>query len=144
MAANMELKSSLVNLQCELVAERALVNPEGITWLQYDILFQLEKEREIVPSLLSAVLGISRAKLSKALKELKALGYVVQSPNPSDGRELLTSVTAKGKRILRNISEKHETLHQTALEVLGEEEQHVFARLAKQLSAALREKRLEQ
>ena len=33
-----DLYNTLMNLQCELVAERNLVNPEQISWLQYDIL----------------------------------------------------------------------------------------------------------
>ncbi|SUX08779.1 Uncharacterised protein [Campylobacter sputorum subsp. bubulus] len=39
----MDLKTSLVDLQCEMVAEKNLVNPKQITWLQYDILYQLKK-----------------------------------------------------------------------------------------------------
>lgn len=138
------LKSSLANLQCELVAERALANPEGITWLQYDVLFQLSKEGQMVPSSLSAVLGISRVKLSKGLKELKEAGYVVQSPNPLDGRELLTSVTEPGKLILKNISDRHESLYQVAEAAMSEEELRIFVSLAEKLSDALKGKRLEQ
>lgn len=32
------LKKAIIELQCEMVAERNLVNPKEITWLQYDIL----------------------------------------------------------------------------------------------------------
>lgn len=138
------LRSSLASLQCELVAERALANPDGITWLQYDVLFQLSKEKQIVPSSLSAVLGISRVKLSKALKELKESGYIVQAPNPLDGRELLTSITEKGEQTLRNISAKHESLYQAAVAALQEEDLLIFVGLAEKLSNALRAKRLEQ
>lgn len=63
----MDLRSILMHLQCELVAERSLVNPLDISWLQYDVLLQLDREHEMLPSELSLVMGISRTKLSKAL-----------------------------------------------------------------------------
>jgi MarR family transcriptional repressor of emrRAB len=138
----LDLKTALINLQCEMVAERTLVNPKHISWLQYDILFQLSKEKEILPSELSVILGVSRAKLSKALKELKASGYIKQSPNPEDGRELRTSISNDGKQLLNNISAKHTALYQTALKVMTNEEQAEFARLSEKLSDALKEERI--
>lgn len=61
----MDLKTSLTELQCEMAAERTLVNPKDISWMQYDMLFQLAKASELLPSKLSILLGISRTKLSK-------------------------------------------------------------------------------
>ncbi|MCQ8209727.1 MarR family transcriptional regulator, partial [Cutibacterium acnes subsp. acnes] len=53
----MDLRSILMHLQCELVAERSLVNPLDISWLQYDVLLQLDREHEMLPSELSLVMG---------------------------------------------------------------------------------------
>ncbi len=39
----------LVNLQCELVAERTRLNPKTISWLQYDILNILNSETGDAP-----------------------------------------------------------------------------------------------
>lgn len=138
----MDLKTSLMNLQCEMVAERALVNPRNISWLQYDILFQLQKENGSVPSHLSVVLGTSRVKLSKALKGLKSSGYIHQTPSQSDGRELRTSLTDEGKKLLNGIAAEHIALYRTALAALTEDEQKEFARLADKLSSALKKKRV--
>lgn len=80
----MDLRSILMHLQCELVAERSLVNPLDISWLQYDVLLQLDREHEMLPSELSLVMGISRTKLSKALKSLKSYG--LRSPDPKQVR----------------------------------------------------------
>lgn len=44
----MDLRSILMHLQCELVAERSLVNPLDISWLQYDVLLQLDREHEML------------------------------------------------------------------------------------------------
>lgn len=38
----MDLKRAIMELQCEMVAERNSVNPKNISWLQYDILSQLK------------------------------------------------------------------------------------------------------
>ncbi|WP_419766948.1 MarR family winged helix-turn-helix transcriptional regulator [Arcobacter sp.] len=137
-----KLKTALINLQCEMVAQRNIVNPDYISWLQYDILYQLNKQKEILPSELSILLGTSRTKLSKALKELKTLEYIQQYPNKLDGRELYTSISKKGGDFLNNVLEKHNSLYQTANEVLSQEEQNKFEELANKVSNALKEKRV--
>lgn len=138
----MDLRSILMHLQCELVAERSLVNPLDISWLQYDVLLQLDREREMLPSELSLVMGISRTKLSKALKSLKVMGYVRQTPSKSDGRELRTSITESGRRLLEDISLQHTSLYETAIRSMTKDELEVFARLSEKLSSSLKQQRI--
>lgn len=139
----MDLKKTLIELQCEMVYERNLVNPKEITWLQYDILYQIETEKEILPSSLSLILGVSRTKLSKALKELKTMGYIEQRPNKFDGRELYTFLTDSGKDLLLNISQKHTDLYQMASKSFTKEEQEDFIHLSSKLSKELRKARIK-
>lgn len=139
----MDLKIALTELQCEMVAERNLVNPKDITWLQYDILYQVEKEGEILPSDLSLILGVSRTKLSKALKSLKEMEYIEQFPNKLDGRELYTCLTPSGKKLLESISQRHDSLYKIALGIFTEEEQKEFIHLSNILSNELRKARIE-
>lgn len=138
----MDLRSMLMHLQCELVAERSLVNPLDISWLQYDVLLQLDREHEMLPSELSLVMGISRTKLSKALKSLKVMGYVRQTPSKSDGRELRTSITESGRRLLEDISLQHTSLYETAIRSMTKDELEVFARLSEKLSSSLKQQRI--
>lgn len=138
----MDLRSILMHLQCELVAERSLVNPLDISWLQYDVLLQLDREHEMLPSELSLVMGISRTKLSKALKSLKVMGYVRQTPCKSDGRELRTSITESGRRLLEDISLQHTSLYETAIRSMTKDELEVFARLSEKLSSSLKQQRI--
>ena len=138
----MDLRSILMHLQCELVAERSLVNPLDISWLQYDVLLQLDREHEMLPSELSIVMGISRTKLSKALKSLKVMGYVRQTPSKSDGRELRTSITESGRRLLEDISLQHTSLYETAIRSMTKDELEVFARLSEKLSSSLKQQRI--
>ncbi|MES7188613.1 MarR family transcriptional regulator [Cutibacterium acnes] len=138
----MNLRSILMHLQCELVAECSLVNPLDISWLQYDVLLQLDREHEMLPSELSLVMGISRTKLSKALKSLKVMGYVRQTPSKSDGRELRTSITESGRRLLEDISLQHTSLYETAIRSMTKDELKVFARLSEKLSSSLKQQRI--
>ncbi|MES6275505.1 MarR family transcriptional regulator [Cutibacterium acnes] len=138
----MDLRSILMHLQCELVAERSLVNPLDISWLQYDVLLQLDREHEMLPSELSLVMGISRTKLSKALKSLKVMGYVRQTPSKSDGRELRTSIAESGRRLLEDISLQHTSLYETAIRSMTKDELEVFARLSEKLSSSLKQQRI--
>ena len=138
----MDLRSILMHLQCELVAERSLVNPLDISWLQYDVLLQLDREHEMLPSELSLVMGISRTKLSKALKSLKVMGYVRQTPSKTDGRELRTSITESGRRLLEDISLQHTSLYETAIRSMTKDELEVFARLSEKLSSSLKQQRI--
>lgn len=138
----MDVRSILIHLQCELVAERALVNPHGVSWLQYDVLLQLDREHRMLPSDLSIIMGISRTKLSKALKSLKTMGYVRQTPSESDGRELHTSITESGRQLLEDISLQHTSLYETAIESMTKDELEEFARLANKLSTSLKQQRI--
>ena len=137
------MKNALIELQCEMVAERTYVNPNNLSWLQYDILHFINLHKNILPSKLSIELGVARSKLSKALKQLKLLGYVQQVPSDHDGRELITSLTQGGAEFLLNIYNNHESIYKLAKEIFSEEEQKEFTRLAKILSSKLRNERIK-
>ena len=137
------MKNALIELQCEMVAERTSVNPNNLSWLQYDILHFINLHKNILPSKLSIELGVARSKLSKALKQLKLLGYIQQVPSDHDGRELITSLTQGGTEFLLNIYNNHESFYKLAKEIFSEEEQKEFTRLAKILSSKLRNERIK-
>lgn len=137
------IKNTLINLQCELVAERNKVNLQDISWIQYDILHLLSEEGKLLPSQISTILGISRTKLSKSLRDLKHLGYLEQKPNVQDGRELITMLTADGKALVTNIEAGHEKLYEIAGSVFSEEELALFSELSMKFSKALKDERLK-
>lgn len=102
-----------------------------------------KKLEKILPSDLSIILGISRTKLSKALKGLKSKGYIAQFPNKLDGRELYTTLTDAGNKLLEYIAKKHTSIFEIASKSFTKEEQKDFIRLSNILSNELRKKRLE-
>lgn len=136
-----KLKKILSELQCELVAERNQVNPEAVSWLQYDIL-SLLRIKAYLPKELSKHLGISKSKLSKNLAGLHTLGYISQKPDQLDRREMITDLTEKGQNFLTETDNKHNELLVDAQASLTNEEQQLFAKLSEKFVSELRERRL--
>jgi MarR family transcriptional repressor of emrRAB len=133
----------MINLQCELVAERNLTNPNDISWLQYDILSLLARQTNLLPSELCLRLGVSRVKLAKSLKKLKQLSYIDQQRSARDGRELQTQLTESGRHLLSNIYQSHRHITELAQRVMTEDEQKIFSVLADRLIEALKQRRLD-
>lgn len=136
-----DLETALIQLQCELVAERNLVNPNGLSWLQYDILNLLRQKGPASPSQLSEQLHIRPSKFSKVIKELKQKDYITQAVNQEDGRGLLTSLTETGLDFLRTVGAGHTFLYKTTAQNFSSEEQQLFTQLANKLILALEEER---
>ena len=142
MMKNKDLYQALMNLQCELVAERNLVNPGKISWLQYDILNALQ-EHSSKPTVLSRQLGITQAKLSKNFTKLRDLGYINQTPDIHDHREIMTEITDNGIKFMNGIAEKHNQLYSQAKAIWTKEEQEQFILSANKLIAILKKERLK-
>lgn len=136
-----QLQVTLSQLQCELVAERNLVNPDGISWLQYDILSLLKSEAKL-PKQLSQHLGITKTKLSKNLTKLHELNYIIQIPAQLDRREMVTDLTIKGRQFLSQTDNKHQELSNEAQTCFTHDEQEQFIKLSQKLVMTLRESRL--
>ena len=137
------LYDALMYLQCEFVAERNRVNPGNITWQQFDILTVL-RTGSFMPSQIGQRLGMSRSKVSKNLSTLHDLGYIRQTPDVRDRRELETSLTQAGRDMLSIIDQQHKTLEEDARQVWSEDEQEEFTALANRLIAKLRQERVTQ
>ena len=94
-----------------------------------------------MPSQIGQRLGMSRSKVSKNLSTLRDLGYIRQTPDTRDRRELETSQTQAGRDMLNIIDQQHKTLEEDARQVWSEDEQEEFAALANRLIAKLRQER---
>ncbi len=137
------LKTTLIHLQCELVAERNLINPDALSWLQYDILFTLSQHSALRPAQLSLILGVSKVKLAKSLKALKQLNYISQTRDSQDARALPTLLTEKGRRLLNNIHNTHHNLATLAAQIMTPQEQQQFSQLANRLINKLKQQRID-
>jgi DNA-binding MarR family transcriptional regulator len=64
------------------------------------VLRHLEREGPLTSSELAAREGMRPQSMAETVKELEALGFVQKTGDPDDGRRLLVSVTAAGRRRL--------------------------------------------
>ncbi|MEV5703603.1 MarR family transcriptional regulator [Actinoallomurus sp. NPDC052274] len=132
-----ELEDALSHLQCVLVARRALANPEGVTWQQYDVLELLRIRGPMMPSALSTALGVSRQTISKALRILKDLGLVGQETVGADRRELTTFLNAEGHAFLARIAHGRRDNARAVAAALTPAERAMFAELCEKATVAL-------
>ncbi|WCF10830.1 MarR family transcriptional regulator [Paenibacillus thiaminolyticus] len=131
------LENSLSHLQCVLVARRARINPEQLTWAQYDILELLRIRGPLMPSEISERLGMSRSAISKALRVLKDRRFIEQSARQQDRREQTTSLTPEGRAFLSIAAHSRREAADIAASVLTPGEQGMFAELCRKVADAL-------
>jgi DNA-binding MarR family transcriptional regulator len=76
--------------------ERAM--PHGLTVPQFSVLNQFAKRGgERSPLELAAAFQVTKATMSSTLQRLEAKGFVVSTPDPSDGRAKRIAMTAAGR-----------------------------------------------
>jgi DNA-binding MarR family transcriptional regulator len=135
-----EFENSLSFLQCVLIARRSKVNPDHITWAQYDLLELLRIRGPLVPSVISDALGASRSSTSKVLRILKDKHLIQQTEGQQDRREQTTAITEKGQEFLAGASQSRNEAAEIAASVLTKGEQAIFAELCHKVAAALQDK----
>ncbi|MFD0710781.1 MarR family winged helix-turn-helix transcriptional regulator [Paenibacillus sp. GCM10027626] len=132
-----ELENALSHLQCALVARRTRINPEQITWAQYDVLEILRLRGPMLPSVISETLGISRPTASKILRALKDKQFIEQKAHGEDRREQMTSLAEKGREFLIYTAKSRHEAAALAASVLTPGEQSIFAELCLKVATAL-------
>lgn len=104
---------------------RATAPPEiqGLSWTQKSVLSRLEKDGATPIAELARAEGIKPQSMGAAVAALEELGLLERKPHPSDGRQSLMGLTAKGRAIRRNVREAKELWLNQAIAKLEREEQ---------------------
>lgn len=131
------LEEALSLLQCELVARRHRFTPEAVTWAQYDVLERLRIGGALRPSVLSEQLGVAPAQVSKALRVLKDLGLIEQSPDATDRRVQTTQLSPQGVSFMERAQRQRRNAAQSVAAVMTEQEQALFAALCRKAVSGL-------
>ena len=126
-----KFEEALSSLQCELVARRNRFTPEAVTWAQYDVLETLRVGGPLRPSSISERLGVARPQLSKALRVLKDLGLVEQSPDDTDRRAQATRLSERGKAFMEQAALQRHEAAQLVARAMTPGEQAIFAELCR-------------
>ncbi|CAI0978123.1 MarR family transcriptional regulator [Serratia proteamaculans] len=129
----------LGNLQCVLVARRTIMNPDGVTWPQYDTLDILRQFQPMTPSAIGEKLGFARSKMSKILRTLKDAGFVEQMSGESDKREMLTRLAAKGVDFLNEAESTRHLMAEQVAACMSPGEIAIFTELCMRATNVLHE-----
>ncbi len=83
---------------------RAESNPDGLTWSQTAVLSRLEGAGGMTTAALARAESIKPQSMGATLAELERDGLVLRQPDPTDGRQVLFSLTAAGVEARRKRS----------------------------------------
>ena len=95
-----------------LIASRVLVHisvrslPEHITLPQFRTLVILDSRGPMNLSALAAILGVNSSTAMRMIDRLIILGKVTRHDRPDNRREVVIELTARGKRIVRQATDK--------------------------------------
>ena len=81
---------------------KPLLDPYGLTYPQYIALMTLWQEDGRTVKALGATLGLDSGTLSPLLKRLEAAGYVIRARDRADERQVLVTLTDKGRAMQRD------------------------------------------
>ena len=81
---------------------KPLLDPYGLTYPQYIALMTLWQEDGRTVKALGARLGLDSGTLSPLLKRLEAAGYITRARDRSDERQVLVTLTDKGRAMERD------------------------------------------
>ena len=82
-------------------AYKPLLDPYGLTYPQYIALMTLWEEDGRTVKALGARLGLDSGTLSPLLKRLEAAGYIARARDRNDERQVLVTLTDKGRAMQR-------------------------------------------
>ncbi len=83
---------------------RAESNPDGLTWSQTVALSRLAKSGPMTTADLARAESVKPQSMGATLAELEREGLVEREPHPTDGRQVLFALTAKGVEARRKRS----------------------------------------
>ena len=93
------------------------LRPLGLTNGQFSLLMSLNRLESPGMAAVASLLGMDRTTLTAVLKPLQRRGLVKVTADPADGRGRLTTLTAKGRRLLARAVPVWRNTH-TAVEAL--------------------------
>ncbi len=97
-----------------------------LTFTQLRILMAIEHGRDQVGKLARGT-GIAQPAMSRTVDNLINMGYIQRSPHPDDRRQILLSLTPKGRNATDGIREKASETYISAIEALSPEDQNKLA-----------------
>jgi len=128
------IRELIKNMQTLRVASRKGDVQENIQGESLVLLFIKERSGKVIPSDISAAIGVSSARVAAALNGLEEKGYITRTIDNEDRRRIIVEVTPKGAEYadeqLRRVKERLKEI----LEMLGEEDSKELVRITGKLA----------
>ena len=117
-----------LRLAVKLLAHRLRAEGRpGLSWSQESVISLLDRKESVTVSDLARTEGVRSQSMGSTVASLAAEGLVHREPDPSDGRQTLVSLTAKGREALAQTREFKQTwLESVIAERLTPDEQQVL------------------
>jgi DNA-binding MarR family transcriptional regulator len=93
---------------------------------QFSVLARLE-ERPSTPKELAAIEKVSAPSMTRTVSGLVEAGLVARADDPSDGRQVILSLTPEGRRTIRDIRRRRDQWFAARLERLTDDERALLA-----------------
>ncbi len=107
---------------------RAAAASNELSWTESAVLGRLEREGAATTAELARAEGVKPQSMGTTVAALEELGLIVRSPHPTDGRQMILSLTAKGAEVRRNVrSQKHIWIEQAIARLDKQDQETLFA-----------------
>jgi DNA-binding MarR family transcriptional regulator len=99
----------------------------GIGFLSLAVMNRIDREGTTSPGSLASGEGVTSAAVAACLTSLEADGLVTREPDPADGRRVVVSLTAAGKRALQRRDEASVARLESVLRTFSSRERQALA-----------------
>jgi DNA-binding MarR family transcriptional regulator len=101
---------------------RAAVASNDLSWTQTTVMARLAKKGPATAADLARAEGMKPQSMGTTIAELQELGLVKRKPHPTDGRQMMIELTAKGLAVRKAASDEKRTWLAEAISELDEKE----------------------
>ncbi len=98
---------------------RPHLNASGVTEQQWRVLRALSEHIELDAGALAQLICIRMPSLSRILRDLEAMGYLIKERSHADGRLVNAQITPEGRRFFHQASGHSEDLYDSIEDTLG-------------------------
>lgn len=115
--------------------EREVLGESGLSWTSFTALFVLWVWGPQETRHLAQECGVTKGTLTGVIVTLESKGLVERSAHPDDGRLVVVSLTASGRRLIRQLYPKFNSHESRVMEVLNQREQQMLTDLLRKVLA---------
>ena len=93
----------------------------GISIAEWRVLAHLALAVDVSVRDIQTRVGMEKSKVSRAASRLEANGYLSKTANPDDGRLVSLALTAKGRRMMKELAPVAKAYEAELMDMLGQE-----------------------